>query len=186
MTADRLAIVQFIHPGAERRPPKGSDLVPWNLTSGPHGRKFLLSDAAYVSRAGAWAQGLVGFWGEWEPPSAGATPLRARRPDEPTYGHVPIYHTPATHDGLWDTDPCVFGERFMYAGCQQHTNHAHPDGARETFLRRLAPGSLVLFGSSVRGRFVLDTALVVADYHDYPNGEFAGSPTTSPPRRTAT
>ena len=65
--------------------------------------------------------------------------------------------------GLQNTDPFVFGPRFLYTGCQQHTNQ----GRSETQLRRLTRGSVILFGSCRGDRFVLDTVFVVADHLDH-------------------
>jgi hypothetical protein len=63
---------------------------------------------------------------------------------------------------LQNTDPLVFGDRFRYSNCRQTRNAA---------LRRLPPGSLILFGSALRGAFVLDTVFVVADHGvDYRRG----------------
>jgi hypothetical protein len=53
---------------------------------------------------------------------------------------------------LQNTDPLVFGDRFLYSNCRQ---------ARNRKLRELAPGSLIAFGSKFRGEFVLDTVFVV-------------------------
>jgi hypothetical protein len=130
-------------------------------------------NATYSDSAGRDHEGLVGFWGEWEGPSF-ARKIDSFCTDGPTLCHVPAFYEPASFEGLLDTDPFVFGDRFLYCGCQQHTCHHRAGGAVETFLRRLATGSLVLFGSAVSGRFVLDTALVVGDHTDYRNGDFGG------------
>jgi len=53
-----------------------------------------------------------------------------------------------------NTDPCVFGDSFIYGICQQpHYN----------FLRYLEPGALIVFGSYVKDRFAIDTVFVVKD-----------------------
>jgi hypothetical protein len=49
----------------------------------------------------------------------------------------------------------VFGETFLYSNCRQFA----PD-ERPSILRRLAPGSVILFGT-IGHQFVLDTALLV-------------------------
>jgi hypothetical protein len=65
---------------------------------------------------------------------------------------------------LQNTDPYVFGDRFLYTGCQQHTNR----GTTETQLRRLTRGSVILFGSCRDlSRFVVDTVFVIADSVDH-------------------
>ena len=172
---ERLGVVQFIHPGKEQTK-IARGFCRWNSATRsdkawPHRRKFFACNADYIAR-GRHEHGLVGFWGEWEAPSL-ARSIPARSDEDPHFVHLPALSKPHSYDGLLDTDPFVFGERFLYCGCQQHTAHHHPDGARETFLRRLLPGSLILFGSSVAGRFVLDTAFLTHDSRDYPNAEFA-------------
>ena len=53
-----------------------------------------------------------------------------------------------------NTDPVVFGAGFRYSNCRQSRNQK---------LRSLAPGSMILFGSCMRVRFVLDTVMVLAN-----------------------
>lgn len=53
-----------------------------------------------------------------------------------------------------NTDPCVFGDSFKYSFCKQ-------DAALG--LKRLPPGSLIVFGSIHREHYYLDTVFVVAD-----------------------
>ena len=62
-----------------------------------------------------------------------------------------------------NTDPFVFGA-FLYSNCQQ--DHEWPKGSgkfRRFATSRLAIGSLILFGSTHLGRFVLDTCFVVGN-----------------------
>lgn len=93
----------------------------------------------------------------------------SRRPlpadgDLPRFVHEPILERPDSFRGLQNTDPYVFGDRFLYTGCQQHTNR----GATETQLRRLTGGSVILFGSCRDlSRFVVDTVFVVAGSIDH-------------------
>lgn len=151
-------VVQFPHPGRERlpRPLEAGNQLPWN--TGEHGRKFLMADADCSADGLGWRQETVGFWGEWEPPSAVAAVL-APGPGLPRALQRPSWSRPGTDDG-WrqNTDPFVFGDQFLYSNCRQYQN---------VKLRCLAAGSLVLFGSKVDGRFVLDTVLVVATREDY-------------------
>ena len=67
-------------------------------------------------------------------------------------------------DDRWrhNTDPFVFGECFRYSNCRQ--THCED-------LRKLAPGSVILFGSNLGGAFVLDTVFVVDFGVDYSWGE---------------
>ena len=57
-----------------------------------------------------------------------------------------------------NTDPWVFGNSFLYSNCKQLTPRGNPSA-----LQGLSRGSLVLFGSSTGGRFVIDTVFVVAE-----------------------
>jgi len=168
--ADELRIVQFIHPGKEQTKHRNG-VSPWGRTSTPHGRKFMLNEGGFV-RNGSNEKGMLCFWGEYEGPTFVRDLERVRGPWWPHTVHTIAYHEPASLEGLWDTDPFVFGDRFLYNGCQQHTafNREPPT---ETLLRRLAPGSVILFGSSQGGYFILDTLLVVGSFIDYPNGDYA-------------
>ena len=161
---DTLAVVQFIHPGKEQTN-VDAGWCEWGKVSDPHRRKFMLSEASFL-HGDVESKGIVGFWGEWEGPSYARRMPRVENENRPRFVHLPAYYKPRFHEGLWDTDPFVFGDRFLYNGCQQHTRR----GLSETFLRRLAPGSVILFGSSIARRFVLDTVFVVGDYTDYQNG----------------
>jgi hypothetical protein len=165
---DTLGVVQFIHPGKEETRVTKKGFCAWGRTMFPHRRRFMMADADYVDRGGKKTQGRVSLWCEWEAPSH-AKRIGNGHGALPQYIHRQAYYEPVAYEGLWDTDPFIFGDRFLYNGCQQHMGQ---NPRRETIMRRLAPGSLILFGSSVEGGFVLDTALVVGDYIDYPRGEY--------------
>jgi hypothetical protein len=60
---------------------------------------------------------------------------------------------------LQNTDPFVFGDRFVYTLCRQWKKSGGV--RRPTALRDLDVGSLILFGSNKNGSFVLDTVFVV-------------------------
>jgi hypothetical protein len=102
------------------------------------------------------------FWGEWEPESAVEAIDNTVAPDGPRWLHRPYYVPPASYSGRHqNTDPFVFGDCFLYTLCRQTKQiggHQRP-----TFLRDLAPGSVILFGSLKRREFVLDTVFVVAE-----------------------
>ena len=83
----------------------------------------------------------------------------------PRFVHEPILARPAGQPARQNTDPFVFGPSFLYSNCRQFTSQLRP-----TRLQRLAPGSLILFGSHLRGQFVLDTVLVVASRTPYTIG----------------
>lgn len=167
---DQLGVVQFIHPGKEQTRHRGG-WCPWGLTANPHCRKFILNEATYL-RGGRNESGIVGLWAEWEGPSRVTVIPGEPDGDGPHVFHTTAHYEPESYEGLWDTDPFIFGERFLYNGCQQHVGHHSKRGPTGTLLRYLAPGSLILFGSSVSRRFVLDTAFVVGEYTDYSNWKY--------------
>ena len=168
--ADRLGIVQFIHPGKEQtRHTKG--WCPWGKVTNPHHRKFIVNEASFI-RDGINEHGVCGLWGEWEGPSRVRVIPGPHQDPWPKVFHTIAHYEPESYDGLWDTDPFVFGDRFLYNGCQQHTGHGRANGPTGTLLRYLAPGSIILFGSSVLRRFVLDTAFVVGTYDEYENWNY--------------
>jgi hypothetical protein len=146
------AFVQFPHPGTEHNPGK-SNRQPWNRCD--HRRKFLLSDGRYVAGDGSVCEAPLVFWGEWEAPSYIKTKWLRNGP-LPRFLHVPVWEQPADSDPRQNTDPWVFGDCFRYSNCKQ---------ASQSALRRLAPGSIVLFGSGSRrdDTFVIDTVFVVGD-----------------------
>ena len=81
-----------------------------------------------------------------------------------------------TYRGLHNTDPFIFGERFLYSNCGQ----AAPSKAG---LKRLGEGSVIAFGSGKmvggKRKWVLDTVLVVKDSIAFdpldPRGALAGN-----------
>lgn len=151
--------VQFTHPGGEH----GCDAPGrkrWNV--GEHKRKFLLGVGEYVDAPGARpGRGELVFWGEWEPESEVDAVAAPAVGNGPRWLHRPYYVRPATYwpggEPLQNTDPFVFGDHFLYTLCRQ-TKSGHP-----TYLRDLAPGSVILFGSHKEGEFVLDTVFVTGE-----------------------
>jgi hypothetical protein len=145
-------VVQFPHPGGEHRPPDAS--MPWNV--GPHRRKFLRCPGRYVRDVGAPAEaGDLVFWGEWEPPSVVERRWRAAG-DLPQALHRPHWVRPRG-GGRQNTDPWVFGDRMLYSNCRQTLPGGGPSA-----LQRLDRGSVICFGSTIRGAFCVDTVFVVA------------------------
>ena len=145
-------VVQFPHPGVEHRP-KGV-AMPWNVK--PHARKFMVASGRYQEPRGSAVAGKVMFWGEWEGPSRVVQRWRPTHP-LPAFLHDPHMGEPPAEGFRQNTDPWVFGGRYQYSNCKQLTNA----GKTITSMQHLTEGSLILFGSSVNDRFVLDTALVV-------------------------
>jgi hypothetical protein len=86
--------------------------------------------------------------------------------DGPHHIFSPYYQRPASYHRLQNTDPFVFGERFLFTICQQHT------ATGPTQLRFLERGSVILFGSSVGRRFVLDTVFVVSRWIDHDHASY--------------
>lgn len=92
--------------------------------------------------------GILSFWGEWEPQSQ----FRQLDNGPPWYAHTPFIVEGST--GKHNTDPFVCGATFWFTNCKQLTR---------PFLRGLSPGSLILFGTECKRfqRFALDTVFVV-------------------------
>jgi hypothetical protein len=57
-------IIQFLHPGMEATPERGSTMIPWNC-SNEHKRKFMVSRGKYVSEK-IEKEDCLTFWGECE------------------------------------------------------------------------------------------------------------------------
>lgn len=142
----------------------------WKLGSEAHRRTFLQSRGMYRRAVEANdARGEVAFWGEWEGAVDLVTELEQAhggprwlcRPD-------PSARPPMSADGTppQNTDPFVWGEAIRYTYCRQPGNRK---------LRQLGRGSVILFGSSVQHRFVLDSVLVVAGWIEHRRrGDLAG------------
>lgn len=151
-----LGVVQFPHPGAEHV--VGRDgTTPWN--TGLHRRKFMQGTGRFMDQGGTVSKGNLVFWGEWE----GESRLLARWDSSgtlPRYLVEPVFRGPAKRTpGLQNTDPYVFGDRFLYTLCKQIV----PRTKGRTKMNCLLPGSLILFGSTIANEFVLDTAFVVSE-----------------------
>jgi hypothetical protein len=160
---NKLCFVQFIHPSGEHQP-DGRRFKFWNRLD--HQRKFLINDGRYL-HAGSLEEGEIAFWGEWEPESEVINTISNRLPHGPRYIYKPYYIVPKSYQGLQNTDPFVFGERFYYEGCQQRTKNG------PTQLRYLSRGSVILFGSCIdKSYFVLDTVFVVDDWVDHSRNNY--------------
>lgn len=184
---DKLCVVQFMHSGNEflmskckNTPPakvcaNGSLQVPWSMEK-DHFRRLVQHDGWYVDKSGDYKKGHLVFWTEWEAMTI-AWPLgtdkdffKAHFVHEilcpPTVsGTAHCGKNPNGSYGYQNTDPCVFGDKFKYSNCHQ---------SERGDLRRMKPGSLVVFGSykedKQRGKeeFCLDTIFVVGDVaYDY-------------------
>jgi len=141
--------VQFPHPGMEHNPGK-AHRQPWNRSE--HRRKFLRSHGRYVARDGSTHDAPLVFWGEWELLELSNNGRKTE--DFPRFLQEPVWERPTDSGPRQNTDPWVFGDFFRYSNCKQSSQNA---------LRTLAPGSVILFGSSLNGNFVFDSVFVVRD-----------------------
>ena len=151
-----LGIVQFPHPGPEHKVgPDGT--TQWN--TGRHRRKFMQGKGQYISPSGTVLNGDFTFWGEWEGESHLLTSWKASG-SLPRFLVKPVFRGPGTRiAGLQNTDPYVFGDQFLYTLCKQIV----PKTKSRTIMNQLLPESLILFGSTVKNEFVLDTVFVISD-----------------------
>ncbi len=147
--------IQLNHPGREKpfRLGNGYHQTPngiireWN-NDASHYRKFLKMRGSYIHSPGDIPQAdTLYYWGEWE----GNSYFDAL-PDAHSHGiHLPIHSlNPRGHQ---NTDPYVYGDAFRYAICKQRGR-----------LTQLDPGSVILFGSSFKSGFALDTVFVVGSF----------------------
>lgn len=144
-----------MHPGGEpgyNRKLAGK--LPWN-TGEKHKRKCIrhLVKCWDEKRSDEIGPREMYLWGEWEAPSSYER-IQSKDPLAPRAVHriiqpVQFPKEKSTHQ---NTDPFVFGERFVYTNCQQ---------PKKPILRDLDPGSIIVFGSCKDKRFRLDTVFVV-------------------------
>lgn len=158
-------VIKLLHPNGERLPKKSSGRegkMDWainhralGLNCGGHRRKFLSSlGRSLTSLDGKVADRQIMFWGEWEPPSCYKKMEHPCRGMDglPRYSHTPsIRYIQEKERGL-NTDPYVLGKTFYYSCCQQKRLLARHD---------LPENSIILFGSQLQRRFILDTVFVV-------------------------
>ena len=181
---DRPVIVQFFHPGREcpvgRRTNGAIVSVSWNgggcesksksvhrgqapkcrTICGGHTRRLISHIGKYVDESGRLQTAQLAFWGEWEAATtAAALPPTKRKGLFARWVHTVESPLGTTGRKGTNTDPCVFGSTFKYCCCQQHKKGE----TQPSLMRRLSPGSLVLFGSNVAGKFALDTIFVVGE-----------------------
>jgi hypothetical protein len=163
------SIVQFIHPQWEHKYDSfykdKKYYKEWH--DGAHCRKFVINKGSYVDNNIKHDDSTLLFWCEWEPTSLVE---KLEQPKSVLLNEVyPKYlHTPFLPSlekikeyqkrGYQNTDPFVFGKYFKYSICKQ--DH-YP------CMKNLERGSLILFGSCVKSRFVIDTVFVVKDKIPY-------------------
>ena len=146
--SDMACVIQFPHPGREPRiaPPS----KPWAAITEQHSRAFIEArgEALATPDATEVVRGQLRFWGEWE---ADAEVAAVRAPGREFYVQRPRLQPRTSFDNLHNTDPFAFDGPFLYSNCEQRG-----------VLMQLDRGSLLIFGSTLHGRFVLDTVVVVA------------------------
>lgn len=141
------------HPSGEHRPARHAGVMPWN--TGPHKRKYLVSEGTALVETDGPTSGEFAFWGEWESESRFQT-LPVGPAGSPRYVHAPFWQQPTADTFRQNTDPYVFGDCFRYTNCNQ------PYRGAPSWLQRLDRRSVLLFGGSLLGHFVIDTVFVVA------------------------
>jgi hypothetical protein len=148
-------VIQFVHPGQEHKSTK-TGWQGWSFDR--HARKFMLSNGNWIDSNSKMNSGEFTFWGEWEAQSE-IISTAPSAPGLPQNIVIPRFGGPINQvDSLMNTDPYVFGDQFKYTLCKQSMR-----SGSSTYLSRLTPGTLILFGSVVNGYFTLDTALVVGN-----------------------
>lgn len=146
-----MRVLLLPHPGGERGPAGQSGHVPWPKDGVPHRRKFIRAGGTYV-KDGKSTMGMLHSWIEYEAPTRVVARHEVRASELPRFTQQ-IEFRAGHGGGKLNTDPWVFSPGFVWAICRHRS------------LRRQQPasGDLVLFGSSVKGRWLLDTVFVV-DY----------------------
>lgn len=178
-------VIKFYHPGGEETVSHidlKRGICSWH--TGKHGRKYLsVKDGIYVDANGSVQTGNIGFWGEWEAETE-VSKITPQKPSYHKYTHKPIVPV-KNPKGMAEeskkcgikgvdniaypqnTDPCVFCDKnsageFLYALCQQKK-----DGKDSTLLKGLEKGDVVVFGSHLARKFIIDTVFVVAESIPY-------------------
>jgi hypothetical protein len=161
------SIVQFFHPGSEHGYDsfcQQSYYKEWNHEE--HKRKYIINSGSYVEN-NKKHDGTLLFWCEWEPTSLVENlyqPMNTSIYDVyPKYLHFPFLPPMEKiklfqDGGYQNTDPFIFGEKFKYSICRQDSCPG---------LKELEDGSLIIFGSRVNFRFVIDTVFVVKGSKPY-------------------
>ena len=163
MASDNRRFVQFPHPGGEHSPDY-EDWKEWNLVKRPHARKFLEIGGAWLDAldSGQVTRGKLWAWVEWEPESRVLYRFPPSENGMPRYLWEPTWLPKPDYRELHNTDPFIF-DGFFYTDCKQHSYKG---------LQRLGRGSVIIFGSSKKPYWVVDTVFVVGDYVDHTADDF--------------
>ena len=123
-------------------------------------------DGKWLDEDDSETEGRLRAWGEWEAESDLLCELEQLDQDSQFPGHLwrPYYIPKDNYETLHNTDPFIFGDRFLHSNCKQLQLQG---------LTNLGRGSVIAFGSgrNIRGeaKWVLDTVFVVADSLNYPS-----------------
>ena len=159
MTDDYRSFIQFHHNGPEHGPECGSA---WHssLNNHPHQRKFMQLQGRWIAEGDVKDSGELWAWGEWEAESKLLRHLDQSGDKQlPSRLWRPHYIPKDAYHNLHNTDPFIFGRRFLYSNCKQ-------TGA----MKHLGPGAVIIFGSH-RDEWVLDTVLVISSHVKYKASE---------------
>ena len=112
--ADSRCFVQFSHPGGEHVPDRGCEKA-WHKLKNLHRRKFMRLHGQWIDANANTQAGVLHAWGEWEPESEVVAKLNPPKgdPRHPRYLWRPFYVPKEDYRGLHNTDPFIFGERFL-------------------------------------------------------------------------
>ena len=154
--------VQINHPGKEKPFKLGKGYYKindkiiriWNSDS-QHFRKFMRNNGEYLSSINTKPKnGQLLFWGEWEGNSV-FTPIENGK--SVLCGIHEPFHSKLIA-GKQNTDPYIFGNCFKYVTCSQSGK-----------MLDLAKDSIILFGTTLKNGFELDTVLVVKNHESSRN-----------------
>jgi hypothetical protein len=142
-------VIQFPHPGGEHSKISGSK---WN--EGPHKRKFMKYQGDILVD-GQIKHTMLEFWGEYEPKTELLKTYPSPKPLYPKNLFYPLVPQNIPSERQTNTDPFIFGF-FAFTVCKKFR------AGKPTILNNgLNVGDLILFGSNLKDKFVLDTVFVV-------------------------
>jgi len=164
---DNRCFVQFSHPGREHAPEVNGGKG-WNTYPSSRARKFMELRGDWTEEDGSVRSGSLRAWAEWEAESDLVCKLNQPSQNSlyPRYLWCPYYISKDNYKRFHNTDPFIFGDRFLYSNCKQQ---------KAPSLAHLGRGSVKAFGSGKKiageHRWLLDTVLVVADSLAYATPE---------------
>jgi hypothetical protein len=127
----------------------------WAPTSQSHSRRFMVGHHPVL--------GAVSFWGEWEADAKLVREYESPGAGMPHRLWAPYLAPRGDYANVHNTDPFVFGSRFLYTECLQGT---HP------LTQRIQRGDIILFGGPTSQGWVLDTVLHVSHRVSYTMAQF--------------